>query len=100
MTMRSKEMEPGASLVCDHHGCVMIPRITSDDVVSFRKALGLTQEEFANQFDVPLTTLRNWEQKRSQPVISQARLVLYNKLFDEKATLISSIDSATRMEAA
>ncbi len=32
-----------------------------------RRALRLTQEEFANQFHIPIGTLRDWEQGRSVP---------------------------------
>jgi putative transcriptional regulator len=32
-----------------------------------RRALGLTQEEFAARYHIPLGTLRDWEQGRSQP---------------------------------
>ncbi len=32
-----------------------------------RRALGLSQEEFARQFHLPLGTLRDWEQARSAP---------------------------------
>jgi putative transcriptional regulator len=32
-----------------------------------RRALGLTQEEFAAQFQIPLGTLRDWEQGAKQP---------------------------------
>jgi putative transcriptional regulator len=32
-----------------------------------RKALGLTQEEFAAHFHIPLGTLRDWEQGKSKP---------------------------------
>jgi putative transcriptional regulator len=32
-----------------------------------RKALGLTQEEFAARFQIPLGTLRDWEQGKSEP---------------------------------
>jgi putative transcriptional regulator len=34
---------------------------------SLRRALGLTQEEFAARYRIPLGTLRDWEQGRSQP---------------------------------
>ena len=34
---------------------------------TLRRALGLTQEEFARAFQIPLGTLRDWEQGRSQP---------------------------------
>jgi len=32
-----------------------------------RRALGLTQEEFASRFRIPLGTLRDWEQGASEP---------------------------------
>ena len=34
---------------------------------TLRRALGLTQEEFAERYRIPLGTLRDWEQGRSQP---------------------------------
>jgi putative transcriptional regulator len=36
-------------------------------VKTLRRALGLTQEEFATQFYIPLGTLRDWEQGRTEP---------------------------------
>ena len=32
-----------------------------------RRALGLTQEEFAARYHIPLGTLRDWEQGTKQP---------------------------------
>jgi putative transcriptional regulator len=32
-----------------------------------RQALGLTQEEFAARFQIPIGTLRDWEQNRKEP---------------------------------
>lgn len=32
-----------------------------------RRALGLSQEEFAARFHIPVGTLRDWEQGRSEP---------------------------------
>jgi putative transcriptional regulator len=32
-----------------------------------RRALGLSQEQFAEQFHIPLGTLRDWEQGRKDP---------------------------------
>lgn len=32
-----------------------------------RRALGLTQEQFAARYRIPLGTLRDWEQGRSEP---------------------------------
>ena len=34
---------------------------------TMRRALGLTQEEFALRYDIPLDTLRDWEEERSKP---------------------------------
>lgn len=40
----------------------MIPRSKT-----LRRALGLTQEEFAQRYRIPIGTLRDWEQGRTQP---------------------------------
>jgi putative transcriptional regulator len=32
-----------------------------------RRALGLSQEEFAARYQIPLDTLRDWEQGRAEP---------------------------------
>jgi len=34
---------------------------------TLRRALGLTQEEFATRYLIPVGTLRDWEQGRAQP---------------------------------
>ena len=34
---------------------------------TLRRALGLSQEEFASRFHIPLGTLRDWEQGRCEP---------------------------------
>lgn len=39
-----------------------IPRVKT-----LRRALGFTQEEFAARYQIPLGTLRDWEQGRSAP---------------------------------
>src|SRR5580700_9208114 len=36
-------------------------------VHTIRRALGLTQEEFAERYHIPLGTLRDWEQGRAEP---------------------------------
>lgn len=41
------------------------PRMPRVKVI--RRALGLTQEEFARRYCIPLGTLRDWEQGRSEP---------------------------------
>jgi putative transcriptional regulator len=42
-----------------------MPRVPR--VKTLRRALGLTQEEFAARYHIPLGTLRDWEQGRSVP---------------------------------
>ena len=32
-----------------------------------RRSLGLTQEEFATRYEIPIGTLRDWEQGRTEP---------------------------------
>jgi putative transcriptional regulator len=39
-----------------------IPRVKT-----LRRALGLTQDEFAARYHIPLGTLRDWEQGRTEP---------------------------------
>jgi putative transcriptional regulator len=39
-----------------------VPRVTI-----IRRALQLSQEEFAERYEIPLGTLRDWEQSRKEP---------------------------------
>ena len=36
-------------------------------VKTLRRALGFTQEEFASRYQIPIGTLRDWEQGRAEP---------------------------------
>lgn len=36
-------------------------------VKTLRRALGFTQEEFAARYQIPIGTLRDWEQGRTEP---------------------------------
>ena len=62
------EAAAGADLenppLTDEHlaGLARVPQIKT-----LRRALGLTQDEFARAFQIPIGTLRDWEQGRSQP---------------------------------
>ena len=42
-------------------------QLTLPHVASLRRALFLTQEEFAARYHIPLAALRDWERERSQP---------------------------------
>ena len=45
-----------------------------------RRALGLSQEEFAARFQIPLGTLRDWEQGRKDPdAAARAYLVVIGR---------------------
>ena len=45
-----------------------------------RRALGLSQEEFAARFEIPLGTLRDWEQGRKDPdAAARAYLVVIGR---------------------
>jgi putative transcriptional regulator len=45
-------------------------------VKALRERMGLTQREFAEAFHLPLTTLRDWEQRRSLPDAPARALLL------------------------
>ena len=45
-------------------------------VKALRERMGLTQREFAEAFHLPLTTLRDWEQRRSTPDAPARALLL------------------------
>jgi len=42
-----------------------------------RRALSLTQEQFAERFHIPLGTLRDWEQDAAQPDQSARAFIFY-----------------------
>jgi putative transcriptional regulator len=44
------------------HAARKVPRAKT-----LRRALGLTQKEFAARFQIPIGTLRDWEQGRAEP---------------------------------
>jgi len=46
----------------DFNRMPVVPRVKI-----IRRALDLTQEEFAERYHIPLGTLRDWEQGRSEP---------------------------------
>jgi putative transcriptional regulator len=45
-------------------------------VKALRQRLGMTQMEFAEAFHLPITTLRDWEQRRSTPDAPARALLL------------------------
>lgn len=63
---------------------------------TLRRALGLTQEEFAAQFLIPVGTLRDWEQGRTEPD-QPARAYLRAIAGDAKAVARALQAGPTRM---
>ncbi|UPT62514.1 MAG: helix-turn-helix domain-containing protein [Hyphomonadaceae bacterium JAD_PAG50586_4] len=45
----------------------MASMVRTPQVKVLRRALGLTQQEFAARYQIPLGTLRDWEQGRATP---------------------------------
>lgn len=55
-----------------------------------RMALGLTQEEFANSYGIPVATLRDWEQGRREPDKSvQSYLRVIERIPDKVRTALA-----------
>jgi putative transcriptional regulator len=62
------------------------PLVPPVNVKDLREAIGISQDEFASVFGIPVATLRNWEQDRSQPDTPTRRyLYLISKLPKEVA---------------
>ncbi len=66
------ESERSRAAVCDPDARPLTPadfKLTrrTPQVKIIRRALGLTQEEFARRFHIPLGTLRDWEQGAATP---------------------------------
>jgi putative transcriptional regulator len=61
-------------------------RIPADvDVRALRTRLGLSQEEFARTYAIPLDTLRKWEQRTRKP--DQASRVYLTTIWREPKTI-------------
>ena len=68
------------SLQRDAQGCLITPSVTAEQLKDFRKELAMTQEQFSKEFDIPLGTLRDWEQGiRSKSRASRIFLGLLQK---------------------
>ncbi len=73
----------------------------SSQVRVLRMALGLTQEEFADAYGVPVGTLRDWEQGRREPDQASKTLLKLIKIMPEevRAALAGESLSGTRAES-
>jgi len=66
-----------------------IPKLNPKEI---RSALGISQQEFSERFGIPLATLRNWEQGRTEPDAPTALLLyLINKFPKEVAAEVAKL---------
>lgn len=61
--------------------CLTAPELTPSQITDFRVSLKMTQEEFAKEFDIPLGTLRRWEQGANAPRASKGFLRLLGAIW-------------------
>ena len=60
-------MEEAAAHARGSGKAARIHRIEMPDVRAIREKLGLSQQDFASAYRIPLATLKGWEQGRRQP---------------------------------
>ena len=65
--MTDAEVEAAAASDPDAQPVIGEPLARVPRVKTLRRALRLTQEEFAARYLIPLGTLRDWEQQRAEP---------------------------------
>lgn len=63
-------------------------------VKTLRRALGLTQEEFSARYHIPLGTLRDWEQGRSEP--DQPAKAYLKAIAGDPAAVLRALESGPR----
>ena len=62
------------------------------DVKAIRQSMNLTQNEFAKRYRLPVGTVRDWEQKRSQP--DSGSRVYLKMIATEPATVQKMVEKA------
>ncbi|MBM3649551.1 MAG: helix-turn-helix domain-containing protein [Alphaproteobacteria bacterium] len=88
--MTAARSDPDAQPLTQEH-LARMRRVSRVKVL--RQRLGMTQMEFAEAFHLPVTTLRDWEQRRSTPDAPARALLLaiernpqvVRKLLEDKA---------------
>jgi putative transcriptional regulator len=68
-----------------------VPRIKT-----LRRALGLTQEEFSRRYHIPLGTLRDWEQGRTEP--DQPARAYLEAIAGDPEAVWRALQSRTRLQ--
>ncbi|MBE5906096.1 MAG: helix-turn-helix domain-containing protein [Lachnospiraceae bacterium] len=56
---------------------------TKDRIKELRKTMGLSQAKFAEKFDIPVRTLQQWEQGRSEPPMYVVKMMSYIMLLEQ-----------------
>lgn len=73
-------------------------------VRELRLQTGLSQSKFANMFDVPIATLKDWEQERRNPpayVVNMMQTILeYNGMLIDESYIIACNERRTSVEKA
>jgi len=59
-----------------------------------RRALGLTQEEFATRYHIPIGTLRDWEQGRTEP--DQPARAYLRAIAGDPQAILRALDATPR----
>ena len=55
---------------------------TKQRIKELRKSMGLSQSKFAEKFDIPVRTLQQWEQGRSEPPVYVIKMISYIMLLE------------------
>lgn len=63
------------NLEYDADECLIFPEVSGEQVIRYRQQLKMTQAEFSREFDIPLGTLRRWEQDQNVPSKSRLQLL-------------------------
>lgn len=61
-------------------GCILALDLTAAQIRKFREDVGMTQDEFAKEFDIPLGTLRRWEQGVNTPRATNSFMRLIQRI--------------------
>jgi putative transcriptional regulator len=65
------------------------------DVKAIRETLGLSQSEFSETYNIPLPTLKGWEQGRRHPDATAAAYIRTIALFPKEAQRAQTADLKT-----
>lgn len=87
LDVEASALTDGENPPLDESSLATLERVPRVKVI--RRALGLTQEEFAGRYLIPLGTLRDWEQGRSAP--DQAARAYLRVIAEEPETVTRAL---------